>query len=89
MLNCKFLYSEEVKIQFKINNEIITNVDIKNETKYLIFLNPGLKKLDETKLNTIAENVFLMKEGEFIWNGTKEEMKSSKNREIAEFLRMD
>ena len=56
LLNCKLLYSQEVKIQFKINNEIITNVDIKNETKYLIFLNPNLKKLDETKLNTIAEN---------------------------------
>ena len=31
------------KIIFKINNEIITSVDIENEINYLIALNPNLK----------------------------------------------
>ena len=37
--------SNEVKIKVKIDNEIITNVDIVNEKNYLIFLNPVLIEL--------------------------------------------
>ena len=32
-----------VKIKYKINDEIITNIDILNEKKYLTFLRPNLK----------------------------------------------
>ena len=37
--------SEKIFIAIKINNEIVTNVDIKNEMKYLIALNPQLKTI--------------------------------------------
>ena len=46
----------ENKIIIKINNEIITSHDLKNETKYLILLNPDLNKLDEKSLLKAAKN---------------------------------
>ena len=33
----------EIKIQVEIDDEIITNIDVENEKKYLTFLNPKLK----------------------------------------------
>ena len=45
-----------VEIVVKIQDEIITNLDIENEKKYLIFLNPKLKQLNISKLNTIAKD---------------------------------
>ena len=39
--------SIETNIIYQIQNEIITNVDIKNEFKYLLALNNKLKKLDK------------------------------------------
>ncbi len=48
--------SNEVKIKVKIDNEIITNVDIVNEKNYLIFLNPILIELTIDKQNSIAKN---------------------------------
>ncbi len=44
----------ETKILFKINNEIITNIDLENEKKFLIFLNPNLKNLSNEQVNKIA-----------------------------------
>ena len=41
--------SIETRIIHKIQNEIITNIDIKNEFKYLVALNNSLKKLDKEK----------------------------------------
>ena len=38
------------------DNEIITNLDILEEKKYLIFLRPNLKNLSEFELSNIAEN---------------------------------
>ena len=46
----------EIKIKAKIDNIIITNIDIENERKYLIFLNPKLKELNKEDLNDIAKN---------------------------------
>ena len=34
----------------KINNKIITNVDINNEYKYLIALSPDLQDVDKKKI---------------------------------------
>ena len=48
--------SNEVKIKVKIDNEIITNVDIVNEKNYLIFLNPILIELTIDKQNSVAKN---------------------------------
>ncbi len=45
----------EVKIKVKIDNEIITNVDIVNEKNYLIFLNPVLIELTIDKQNSVAK----------------------------------
>ena len=39
--------SFENKIIYKIDNEIITTIDLKNEINYLIALNPNLKKLSK------------------------------------------
>ena len=39
--------SIESKIIYQIQNEIITNVDIKNELKYLLALNNNLKKIEK------------------------------------------
>ena len=46
--------SIETKIIHNIQNEIITNIDIKNEFKYLIALNNSLKDLDKEKILSIS-----------------------------------
>ena len=46
--------SIETKIIHNIQNEIITNIDIKNEFKYLIALNNSLKELDKQKILNIS-----------------------------------
>lgn len=50
------LHSLENKIILKIENEIITSVDIANEISYLEALNPNIKNLQKNKLNEIAKN---------------------------------
>jgi len=47
--------SFENKIIYKINNEIITTVDIKNEINYLLALNPNLKELNEKEIISISK----------------------------------
>ena len=44
----------DVYILYKINNKIITNLDINKERRYLLSLNSQLKKLDETKILEIS-----------------------------------
>ena len=46
----------ESKIIVKINDKIITNIDIKNEANYLRALNPKLKTLKENKIFEIAKS---------------------------------
>ena len=46
--------SIEIKIIHNIQNEIITNIDIKNEFKYLVALNNSLKKQDKKKILSIS-----------------------------------
>jgi len=46
--------SLESKIIHNIENEIITNIDIKNEFKYLIALNNSLNELDKDKILSIS-----------------------------------
>ena len=46
--------SIETKIIHNIQNEIITNIDIKNEFKYLLALNNSLKELDKEKILSIS-----------------------------------
>jgi len=46
--------SIETKIIHIIQNEIITNIDIKNEFKYLVALNNSLKELDKEQILNIS-----------------------------------
>lgn len=48
--------AEEIKIIKKINNQIITNIDIKNEYNYLVALNNNLKNLNTEDANKISED---------------------------------
>ena len=50
------LQAKTIQIIAKVQNEIITNIDIENEIKYLLFLNPKLKELKIKNLNNIAKN---------------------------------
>ena len=52
---CSVSFSQ-IQIKYKIGEEIITNVDILNERKYLIFLRPGLKELPESEITKISTN---------------------------------
>ena len=47
---------ENVKIILKINDEIITNIDIQKEYNYLIALNNDFKKVNKEKALLIAKN---------------------------------
>lgn len=45
-----------IVIEYKIGDEIITNIDILNEKKYLIFLRPELKNIPDKEINSISQN---------------------------------
>ena len=46
----------EVFIIAKINQEVITNVDLDFEKRYLVSLNPNLKKLDQIRISEYAKD---------------------------------
>ncbi len=48
--------SQEIIIINKVNNEIITNIDIENEKKYLLLLNNNLNKLSEIEFFNLAKD---------------------------------
>ena len=51
------LYSQEnVFIELKIEDEIITNIDINNEKNYLIALNNNLKNLNKDQIYQVSKN---------------------------------
>ena len=50
------LFAIENKIVLKIENQIITKIDISREMQYLIALNPNLANLDQNKIFNIAKN---------------------------------
>ena len=55
IFNLKAYSENNIFLSYKIEDTIITNVDIKNESKYLIALNNQLKNLDNKKILKIAE----------------------------------
>ena len=55
-LNISSVYGIETKIVHNIQNEIITNIDIKNEFKYLLALNNDLKTIEKEKIFNISNN---------------------------------
>ena len=56
IFNTSVSFGVEIKIVAGINDEIITNIDIENEKKYLVFLNPKLKELKINDFDNIAKN---------------------------------
>ncbi len=46
----------QIKIEYKIGDKIVTNIDISDEIDYLIFLRPNLKNLTKEEIKKIAEN---------------------------------
>ena len=58
MIILKFIPVEaiETKIIYKIQNKIITNIDIKNEFKYLLVFNSDLQKLDKDQIFIISKD---------------------------------
>jgi len=55
VLNLKVLSMEDVFISYKINDEIITNIDIKKEAQYLIALNNQLVNLKRNEILNVAK----------------------------------
>ena len=53
-INLSFVQAIETKIIHNIQNEIITNIDIKNEFKYLLALNNDLEKLNKESIFKIS-----------------------------------
>ena len=60
------VYSSENKIILKVNNEIITTIDILNEIKYLSIINNEFEKLDKNKKIEIAKNSLIREKIKFI-----------------------
>ena len=48
------LYAK-IDIKVKVNNEIITNIDVKKEAEYLKILNPSLIQLNENKILELSQ----------------------------------
>ena len=66
--------SLENKILYKIDNKIITSIDIKEEINYLIVLNPSLKKLSKSEIIEISKKSLIkekIKEIEILKNFEK------------------
>ena len=53
---CSLANTQEILIISKVNNEIITNIDIENEKKYLLLLNKNLNKLSNNEFFDLAKN---------------------------------
>ena len=51
----KYSNADLINIKVKVQDEIITNLDIQNEKRYLFFLNPKLKELKISRSNNIAK----------------------------------
>ncbi len=56
LLTINYLNANEIYIVSKVNNQIITNIDIENEKKYLTLLNPNIKKLEKKELFYLSKN---------------------------------
>ncbi len=77
--------STKIEILYKVNDQIITNNDLKNEKKFLLFLNSNLKNLSNERIEAISKNSILnrkIKEIELskyfeLYNGDNDEGKKA------------
>ena len=56
LFQINFINSSEVKIVTKVNSEILNNIDLENESKYLLILNTNLKSLNKNELYELSKN---------------------------------
>tara|TARA_B100001769_G_C22073633_1_gene578043 strand:- start:433 stop:1353 length:921 start_codon:yes stop_codon:yes gene_type:complete len=56
IISLQNLHALENKIILKIENDIVTSIDIENEKNYLKALNPNIRNLDEQRLDLISKN---------------------------------
>ena len=54
-INSETYSKNSVFLVYKINNQIITNIDVENEKKYLLALNNNLESVDNDQLINIAK----------------------------------
>ena len=80
-LNSNTSLSLESKIVIKIDNEIITSLDIEKETRYLLYLNPNTKTLSKSQIYNISKNSLIREKIK-----KKEILKNLKKIEIEENL---
>jgi len=55
IFNFESFSKENIRIIYKVNNKIITNVDVKKESEYLLALNVQLKNLDKDTIFKISK----------------------------------
>ena len=55
-LFCNFTKSQEIIIISKVGKDIVTNIDIENEKKYLLLLNDKLNQLSKGDFSRLAKN---------------------------------
>ena len=71
LISCLFflpstIYSKENKILLRLNNELITSVDILNEIKYLTILNKNFSKITKNRKIDIAKNSLIKQKIKYI-----------------------
>ena len=59
--NLSISLQAKIVIKYKINDEIITNMDITQEKNYLIFLRPNIKGLGENEKLKYQKTLSLQK----------------------------
>ena len=94
ILNFNNLSAAESKIIYKIQSEIITNIDIKNEYNYLLALNNNLQNLDKNQIFNIAKQSMIrekIKKVELIRNFKKLEIQEKYQNQLIKniYLRLN
>lgn len=74
----KSIYADTVRIKFRVNEEIITNYDIKNEYNYLLALNKNFENLKKEDGFKIAEKSLI-----------KEKIKTSELKKFYDFKKIN
>lgn len=83
----KNIYSLENKILVKVNNSIITSIDLLNEINYLKIFNPEIDKLSKNEIITISKNSLIkmkIKENEIFKNKLKTPIKNEELMKLIE-----
>ncbi len=55
LISISSLKANEVKILLKINNQVVTNIDVESEYNYLSSLNPSLRDIDRSQVLLFAK----------------------------------